>query len=308
MRLLVTGGAGALGSNLIDYLAPRYEKVLVIDNFSTGKRESLHPWPNLQIVEGAVEDTSLVHREFVKFAPTHVVHGAASYKDPNDWVTDSLVNVVGTVNVVRASEALNVERFINLQTALCYGRSSNVPIPVSNPCAPFTSYGISKTAGEAFVAASTLSWVSLRLANVTGPRLAIGPIPTFYKKLKAEEPCVVAEARRDFIDVSDFLSLIESVLASDVRGYFNCSTGRAHSILEIFNLVAAHVGMSGVQPTLMVHPGIDDVTELILDPSVTEQTFGWKAEVPLEQSVTKLLSWYDRNGVADVYSHLQARR
>ena len=308
MRLLVTGGAGSLGSNLIEHVAARCEAILVIDNFATGKRASLLPQSNMEIVEGSIADTELVATTFRRFAPTHVVHAAASYKNPNDWVTDAEVNVVGTINVVRASEAAKVKRFVNLQTALCYGRPNTVPIPVEHPTAPFTSYGISKTAGEAFVAASQLSWVSLRLANVTGPRLAIGPIPAFYKKLKSNERCTVSTAIRDFLDMSDYLSLMDGVLGSSGTGLFNVSTGEGHTIEEVFRLVAKHVGMAGAQPAAIVEPGNDDVAAVVLDPRRTIDAFNWSANVGFEETISRMLRWYDKHGVTDVYSHLQAKQ
>ena len=308
MRLLVTGGAGSLGSNFIEHVADRCEAVMVIDNFATGKRASLLPLTNLEIVEGSITDANLVATTLQRFAPTHVVHAAASYKNPNDWVTDAEVNIVGTINVVRASEAAQVQRFVNLQTALCYGRPTTVPIPVDHPTAPFTSYGISKTAGEAFVAASRLSWVSLRLANVTGPRLAIGPIPAFYKKLKSGEPCTVSTAIRDFLDMSDFLSLMDRVLGGKESGTFNVSTGEGHAIEEVFHLVANHLGMTAAQPAAVVEPGIDDVAAVVLDPTRTMDAFNWSAHVGFEETISRMLHWYDKHGVTDVYSHLQAKQ
>ena len=307
MRLLVTGGAGSLGSNLVEHIAQRCEAVLIIDNFATGKRASLLPQTNLRVAEGSVCDVDFIQRQFESFLPTHVVHSAASYKDPNDWETDALVNVVGTINVVRASETAGVKRFVNFQTALCYGRPNIVPIPIEHPCAPFTSYGVSKTAGEAIVAASSLSWVSLRLANVTGPRLAIGPIPTFYKKLKAGEPCTVSTAIRDFVDMSDFLSLMDFIFTTTETGTFNVSTGEGHSIEEIFRLVAKYVGKPVAEPAAVVEPGVDDVAAMVLDPSHTERTFGWRAVVNFEQTITRMLAWYDQHGVTDIYSHLKVR-
>ena len=306
-RLLVTGGAGSLGSNLIEHVAANFEAILVIDNFATSKKKNLLPLSNLSVVEGTVVDDDLVTKVFKEFCPTHVVHSAASYKDPNDWETDARVNVVGTINVVRASETAGVTRFVNFQTALCYGRPNKVPIPIEHPCVPFTSYGVSKTAGEAIVAASSLSWVSLRLANVTGPRLAIGPIPTFYKKLKAGEPCTVSTAIRDFVDMRDFLSLMDCILTASESGMFNVSTGEGHSIEEIFQLTAKHLGNPGAQPGAVVEPGADDVAAMVLDPSKTEFTFGWHAASNFEQTITRMLAWYDQYGVTDVYSHLKVR-
>ena len=143
----MTGGAGCLGSNLVERYIPAGLELLVIDNFATGRREVLPPVERLEVVEGSVADSALVERCFDAFRPTHVIHSAAAYKDPDDWCEDASTNVLGTINVADAARRHGVRRLINFQTALCYGRPSQVPIPVDHPVQPFTSYGISKTAG-----------------------------------------------------------------------------------------------------------------------------------------------------------------
>jgi UDP-glucose 4-epimerase len=309
MRLLVTGGAGSLGSNIIENVGDECEEIIVIDNFATGKKESLPPRSNVQILEGSVVDFELVNKVFSTFRPTHVIHSAAAYKDPNNWVEDSQTNVIGSINIARAAEAHQVERLVNFQTALCYGRPTEVPIPVTHPLRPFTSYGISKTAGEAFVLCGQTPSVSLRLANVTGPRLAIGPIPAFYKRLKANEGCSVSTTIRDFIDITDFISILKLALKPDSpTGVFNVSTGEGHTIFEIFRLVASHLGLPDAQPVAVNPPGADDVAEVVLDPSTTSKVFGWSAQVSFEETIYKMLRWYDVHGITDVYSHLQEKK
>lgn len=309
MRLLITGGAGSLGTNIIEHYGSQCESILVVDNFATGKKAALLPTENLQVVEMSITERDKLDSLFAQFRPTHVIHSAASYKDPNDWQEDSLTNVVGTCNVVRAAEKNNVKRLINFQTALCYGRPQQVPIPITHPTAPFTSYGISKTAGEAFVLNANISSTSFRLANVTGPRLAIGPIPTFYKRLKAGEDCSVSTTVRDFLDMSDFLSLVELALADDApTGVFNVSTGEGHTIEEIFRLVAHHVGKPNAEPVAINPPGPDDVAQVILDPSETEAQYKWKANISFAETISRMLHWYDINGVTDIYSHLQEKK
>ena len=306
MRLLITGGAGSLGSALIEHLASKCEAIAVLDNFATGKRGALPPGVAVTVVEGSIADHSIVNSLFDSFVPTHVIHSAASYKDPNNWEEDALTNVVGTTHVVRASERHSVKRFINFQTALCYGRPNEVPIPITHPTAPFTSYGITKTAGEAFLKASSLNSVSFRLANVTGPRLAIGPIPPFYKRLKAGEACSVSTTVRDFIDMEDFLSLMDIAISDDApQGVFNVSTGEGHTIEEVFRAVANHLGFSDAEPASINAPGPDDVAAVVLDPSVTSKEFGWEAKIGFSETMTRILSWYDANGITDIYSHLQ---
>jgi len=309
MRLLITGGAGSLGSALIDHFNSRCGAIAIIDNFATGKRGAIPPGSNVAITEGSIADQHLVDKLFDDFQPTHVIHSAASYKDPNNWMEDSMTNVVGTTNVVRASERVAVKRLVNFQTALCYGRPSEVPIPITHPTTPFTSYGISKTAGEAYVRNASIPSVSFRLANVTGPRLAIGPIPTFYKKLKAGEPCSVSTTVRDFIDMSDFLSLMDIAISESAPvGIFNVSTGEGHTIEEVYRAIAAHVGKAHVEPAAINPPGPDDVAAVVLDPSVTNQVFGWKAKVSFSDTISRMLNWYDENGITDIYSHLQENK
>jgi UDP-glucose 4-epimerase len=304
MRLLITGGAGCLGSNLIERYFSQGHEICVIDNFTTGKREVVPEQLGLQVVEGSIADEELVSRTFVEFEPTHVIHSAAAYKDPGNWVEDVATNVQGTVHVAKAALTHGVERFVNFQTALCYGRPKTVPIPIDHPTIPFTSYGISKTAGEAYLLQSGLPVVSLRLANVCGPRLAIGPIPTFYKRLKAGQNCFCSDSVRDFIDISDFFSLVDLVLRSDApTGMFNVSTGVGSCILDVFRVVAAYLDIP-VPEVPVVPVGADDVAQVVLDPSATEKTFGWKAQIGFEETIHNQLRWYDQHGVNDIFSHL----
>ena len=306
MRLLITGGAGSLGSSLVEHLSARCESICIIDNLATGKWESVPPRQNVEKIEGSIVDTHLIDQVFSDFKPTHVIQSAAAYKDPLDWAEDTRTNVLGMINVVRASEAARVRRLINFQTALCYGRPNRIPIPVDHPTAPFTSYGVSKTAGEAYLKQSTVPFVSLRLANVTGPRLAIGPIPAFYKRLKAGEACSVSETVRDFIDMSDFISIVDLCLTDDApTGVFNVSSGEGHTILEIFHLVSRHLGLSDATPAAINPPAADDVPAVVLDPTETTKIFGWKTTVGFEETILKMLRWYDIHGITNIYSHLQ---
>jgi nucleoside-diphosphate-sugar epimerase len=306
VRLLITGGAGCLGSNLIDEYLAQGDEILVIDNFATGSHEALAASSRLEIVDGTVADRRLVDAAFTRFAPTHVIHSAASYKDPDDWREDVATNVTGTINTIEAARDAGVERFVYLQTALCYGRPERVPIPVDHPTRPFTSYGISKTAGEAYLAVSDLPWVSLRLANITGPRLAIGPIPTFYKRLNSGQKCFCTNTIRDFLDISDFLALMRIILRVDApTGIFNVSTGEGHTIAEVFNTIAACLGITLPEPVPVVPPAADDIPAVVLDPSRTRAALGWKAELSLSESIARMVRWYDTHGVPVIHSHLR---
>jgi UDP-glucose 4-epimerase len=306
MRLLITGGAGCLGSNLVERYLPQSHNICVIDNFATGRRDVLTAVPGLTLVEGSIADANLVNTTFAEFQPTHVIHSAAAYKDPDDWREDVATNVLGAIHVAKASLSLGVRRFINFQTALCYGMPSRIPIPADSATNPFTSYGISKTAGEAYLLQSGLPIISLRLANICGPRLAIGPIPTFYKRLKAGQSCFCSDAKRDFLDMTDFFSLINKVLQADAPSgaVFNVSSGEGHSILEVFYAVAHYLGISPPEPTL-APPATDDVPVIVLDPSETHKALGWKAKIGFAETIVNQLRWYDECGVGDISTHLK---
>ncbi len=305
MRILITGGAGCLGSNLIEHWLPKGHEIFVIDNFATGKREVLPEMQGLTISEGSIVDEKLVEECFASFGPEVVIHSAAAYKDPDDWVEDSRTNVIGSAHVARAAKRHGVKRLINFQTALCYGVPQQLPIPASHPTAPFTSYGITKTAGEQLMLLSGVPTLSLRIANVTGPRLAIGPIPTFYKRLKAGQECFCSDTSRDFLDMADFLSFMDKAISVDApTGVFNISSGEAHSIKEIFDLVSHYLGL-GVLDVPVVPPAADDVPVVALDPSETFKAFGWRAEISFSDTVVRQLEWYEKYGVNDIFSHLK---
>jgi UDP-glucose 4-epimerase len=307
VRLLITGGAGCLGSNLIERYLPRGHEILVIDNFATGKREVVPPVRGLTVVEGTIADDDVVRRAFDSFAPTHVIHSAAAYKDPANWREDVATNVTGTIHVTEAAKRAGVKRFVNFQTALCYGRPDTVPIPVDHPARPITSYGISKTAGEQYVMLSGLPYVSLRLANIAGPRLAIGPIPTFYKRLKAGQKCFCTDAVRDFLDMEDFFALMDIVLREDApSGVFNVSTGFGASIKDVFDEVVAYLGVTLKEKVPVVPPGADDVPAVVLDPAMTTVVLGWEAKIGFADTIRRMLQWYDAHGVSEIYSHLAA--
>lgn len=308
MRILVTGGAGCLGSNLIEHWLPQGHDILAIDNFATGKRETLpRSLPRLTLMEGSIGDRSLVDRAFADFRPTHVIHSAAAYKDPDDWREDVATNVLGSVNVLSAARAAKVERFINFQTALCYGAPERLPIPVDHPCRPIASYGISKTAGEAYVAAGGVPFVSVRLASVIGPGLTIGAIPTFYQRLNTGKAVFCTTAVRDFLAMSDFLRFIDLAMTTGgPTGIFNLGPGRGHSIKDVLVAVAAALGRPVPDPIDIRPVGADDIETVVLDPSATTAAFGWQAQVPFENAIAEMVRWYDAHGISAIHTHLKA--
>ncbi len=308
MKVLITGGAGFIGSHLADRLLAGGDQVLVIDNHATSRSDNLTPHPNLRIVEGTITDRSLVQRLFDEFQPEQVVHAAASYKDPEDWSGDSLANVVGTVNVVQSSKRLGVRRLFYFQTSLCYGLNpTEQPITPNHPIRPGgSSYAISKTAGEYYVMLSGLDFISFRLANAYGPRNFSGPLPTFYHRLTSSKSCFVTDSRRDFIFIDDVIDLVMMALqGKGQKGVYHISSGSDVSIKELFDATLKALEMKPDREVEVRPRNPDDAYTILLDPSKTERDFGWKSTTLLEVGVARTIEWYKRFGITQTFTHLK---
>lgn len=308
MKILITGGAGFIGSHLADRLLAQGHQVLVIDNFATGRPDNLTPHPALTVVQGTIADAALVQRLFADFAPEVVIHAAASYKDPDNWAEDTRTNVLGTVHVVQASQRARVRRLIYFQTALCYGlQPLEQPITLKHPirCGG-SSYAISKTAGEHYIELSNLDYISFRLANAYGPRNLSGPLPTFYQRLTQGKPCFVMDTRRDFIYIDDLLEVVlKAVAGQGRRGAYHISSGRDYAIKELFEATLAALNLK-LEREVEVRPRApDDAYTILLDPSQTEADFQWRATTPLSVGVARAIAWYRTHPIHQTFTHLK---
>jgi UDP-glucose 4-epimerase len=308
MKVLVSGGCGQVGSHVIDLLLARGDEVLAIDNFETGRRVHLPDESDqLSVVEGSIADKPLVDSLFDKFKPDAVVHTAVSYKDPDDWYNDCLVNSAGGAALIRASMAHGVSRFIYFQTALCYGvKPLEQPITLNHPILPGdSSYSISKTTTEQYLELSGLDYVSFRLANVIGPRNVSGPLPIFFERIKSGKKCFVTEARRDFVFVQDLAPVVIKAVDGIGNGAYHFSTGSDVAIIDLYNAVTNAMKLNEY-PEPDVRPlGEDDVGSILLDPSRTFQDFGQIEFAPLEKTVSAAVAYYEEYGVHGGYTHLK---
>jgi UDP-glucose 4-epimerase len=309
MRVLITGGAGFIGSNLADRLLDRGDTVTVIDNYATGRRDNLRPRPLLQVVEGSIADSAALGESFRLARPDYVVHAAASYKDPHNWEEDARTNAEGTAAVVHASEAAGVRRLIYFQTALCYGlHPIEQPITLSHPLHPEgSSYAISKTAGEYYIALSGLDFISFRLANAYGPRNLSGPLPTFFHRLTAGKACFVMDTRRDFIYVDDLIDVVVRALdGAGQRGYYHVSSGSDYAIKELYDQTVGALQLKELPPVEVRPRNPDDVFSILLDPSRTNQDFAWRTSTSLATGVRRAIDYYREFGIQETYTHLKA--
>ena len=310
MKVFVTGGAGLVGSTLIDRLLARGDTVWAIDNFATGRRDNLRPHPGLRLVEDSIVDAAVVDRLIGEFRPDAVIHTAASYKDPDDWQTDALVNCVGSANVARACKTHKVGRLVYFQTALCYGtRPRQQPITLDHPIDPVnSSYAISKTAGEHYIQFSGVDWITFRLANVVGPRNVSGPLPIFFDRLSQGKRCFVTEARRDFVFIHDLVPVVVRAVDGSGSGTYHFSSGRDVAIKELYDSVVRAMQLNEY-PAPEIRPlGDDEAPSILLDPSRTFREFGAIAFTPLDEITARTVAYYREFGVQGGYTHLRGAR
>lgn len=310
MKVLVTGGSGQVGSTVVDMLLARGDEVLAIDNFATGRRDNLVAQANLTLIEGTIVDSMMLDRLFSEFKPQIVVHTAASYKDPEDWETDALVNAVGTANVAKACKTHVVDRLIYFQTALCYGTNPRQqPIRLDHPINPVnSSYAISKTAGEHYVQFSGVDWVTFRLANVIGPRNVSGPLPIFFARLSRGQKCFVTPARRDFCYAGDLAKVVMQAVDGKGGGTYHFSSGKDVAIKELYDSVVRAMKLNDYPDPEMKPLGPDDAPSILLDPSRTFADFGEVEFTPLDEITRRAVERWRSDGVVGGYTHLNEAR
>ena len=306
-KVVVTGGLGQIGSHVVEMLVERGDHVVVIDNLATGRREHLQNHPNLKIVIDTIADKKLVDELVGDFKPDAIVHTAASYKDPDDWYSDTQTNCVGGSNIVDAAKKFSVKRFIYFQTALCYGlKPSQQPIRLDHPRNPSSSsYAITKTTNEFYLELSGIDFVTFRLANVVGPRNVAGPLPIFYQRLKDGKPCFVTEARRDFVYVKDLAIVTLKAIDGVGHGAYHFSSGKDVAIQELYDAVVEALDVPGKPKAEVKSLGPDDVFSILLDPSRTFADFGDIDFTPLQETVSAAMSYYKIHGTLGEYTHLR---
>jgi UDP-glucose 4-epimerase len=281
---------------LAEALQAKGHTVIGIDNFSTGRHENFP-----ECLDGDVA----VGGEFSNLDV--VAHCAASYDDGDNWRRDIRTNVLGAEWVCR----LKPRRIVYFQTALCYGHNpygdaGPFPLPLDTPLAPDNSYSISKTAAESYLAHSKIPFVSLRLANIYGPRNLSGPIPTFYKRLTEGQKCIVTDSRRDFVFIDDLLAAAVPAVEGQGAGIYHISSGRDYRISEAFYGVADALNIRVFTPDMVefVPRPEGDSPAILLDPSRTKAEFGWQAYTRLNPGIANAVSWYEAHGVERTFTHL----
>jgi UDP-glucose 4-epimerase len=290
---VVTGGAGFIGSHVVDALVARGDEVHVVDNLATGRRENLNTAATLH--EHDIREPLVALFEDVR--PEVVVHLAAqadvgtSVEKP---LFDAEVNVLGTLNVLEAARTHGAQLVFSSTGGALYGECERPAREDAQP-RPLSPYGTSKLAGEAYL----MTWnalhgmrnVVLRFGNVYGPRqlakLEGGVVAIFMDRLRAGEGVRIfgdGEQVRDFVYVGD---VVDAILASFGRegGTFNVGTGEATSVNELFDAVRRVAGVEASAEYADARPG--DLVRSVLDVSRAERELGWQPRVPLADGLAQ---------------------
>ena len=292
---IVTGGAGFIGSHVVERLLADGHRVIAVDDLSTGDRERVSGEAELEVMD-IVEFEPL--RKLVGAAePMAIFHLAAqsqvtvSVTDP--WF-DCDVNVKGTLNVAQAAREVRAPVIFSSTGGALYGNEAPIPTPESFPPAPVAPYGASKWAGEAYLRtwalADGLPHAVCRLGNVYGPRQSpfgeAGVVAIFSHKLWSGERATLfghGKATRDYVHVTDVAEAM--VRAVGVHGVFNVSVGREVAVQEIYDLLAKEAGVDAEPELAPLRQG--ELERSGMDPSAAADALGWRAQVGLDRGVSE---------------------
>ncbi len=310
MRSVVTGGAGFIGSHLVDALAARGDEVLVLDDFSSGKRENLTGAlrAGVAVTEIDVADSPAMLAAVEGFSPQSVFHLAAQIdvrRSMSDPAFDARLNVVGTVNALEAATRAGASKFVFTSTGgAIYGegaeRTDELPFAETARCEPFSVYGQSKLAAEGYVGfyarARGLPATTLRLGNVYGPRqdpaTEAGVVAIFSEAgSDGRRPTVfgTGEQTRDYVHVADVVAALLAAEAADDPGPLNVGTGIETSVLELVELVGMAVGRNDFEPEFA--PAREgEVERTALDTFLAAERLGWQAERTIETGLRQTLT------------------
>jgi UDP-glucose 4-epimerase len=309
VKSVVTGGAGFIGSHLVDALAARGDDVLVLDDFSSGKRENLADAleSGAEVIELDVADTQAIFDAIGAYKPESVFHLAAQIdvrRSMSDPGFDARLNVVGTVNALEAARRAEASKFVFTSTGgAIYGegdeRSDELPFSEDARCEPFSIYGQSKLAAEGYIdlyaRTRGLAATVVRLGNIYGPRqdpaTEAGVVAIFCAAGRdGGHPTVfgTGEQTRDYVHVADVVSALLAAEATDDAGPINVGTGVETSVLRLAELVGKAFGRDDFDPEFA--PAREgEVERTALDPEGASERLGWRAERTIETGLEQTI-------------------
>ena len=308
MKVLVTGGAGFIGSNIVWHLLQMNHQPVVLDDFSSGYRENLYS--GVPFVDGDIRNRELVER--AAQGCQVILHLAASVGNKRSIdhpQLDSEINVLGTLNVLEAARANTIHRVVFSSSAGIFGELKTLPIAEDHPQDPDSPYGVSKLAAEKMCLVYNKLYgmhnICLRYFNVFGPHQrydAYGNvIPIFANRLLKHEPLLIygdGEQTRDFVNVRDVAHAnIKAALSSDVKGVFNIGSGTRVSINELTRLMQKAAGFDAIIQSGPPRPG--DVRDSLADIRAAREAFGFEPEVEFSAGLHEYWDWIRQDPVSN---------
>jgi UDP-glucose 4-epimerase len=304
VRILVTGGAGFIGSHVADGFRAKGHEVAIVDDMSTGNRANLDP--SVQLYQHDIRDPAL-EQVFKDFKPDVVDHHAAQANVPaslTDPVNDASVNVLGGLNLLKLAAAHGVKKFIYISSGgAMYGEPdpSELPVKETAPVRPLSPYGASKQALEAWLGVYQrtfgLDYTILRYANIYGPRQGIreegAVVAVFATRMAADQPVTIdgtGEQTRDFVYVGDCVTANVAALDKGSGMAFNIGTGSETSIRGVFEAMAEVAGYTHQPIFGPARKG--DVVRIVLDPGLARDKLGWQAAMPLHDGLAKTFKFF----------------
>ncbi|MCK4744941.1 NAD-dependent epimerase/dehydratase family protein [Candidatus Parcubacteria bacterium] len=295
-KILVTGGAGFIGSNLVDKLIEKNYEVAIVDNLSTGKKENINSKAEFYNVD--ILDNEKLERVFIKEKPEFISHHAAQIdvrKSVSDPVFDANINILGTLNLLELAKKYNVKKTVFASSGgAIYGEANIVPTPEEYPAEPISPYGVSKFSIEQYLnyynEIFKLKFVALRYANVYGPRQdplgEAGVVAIFCNKLLNNEQLIIngdGKQTRDFVYVGDIVKANILSFEKNIEGIFNIGTGLEISINELFD---ALIKISGIKMQKNYGQALKgEQMRSCLNADKIKQALGWKAGMSLESGL-----------------------
>jgi UDP-glucose 4-epimerase len=303
---LVTGGAGFIGSNIVEELVRRGERVRVLDNFSTGKRENLSAFvEDIELVEGDLRDPPTV-RQAVENVDYILHQGAlpSVQRSVDDPLATHAVNATGTLNLLTAAREAGVKRVVYAASSSVYGDSPTLPKREDMMPRPKSPYAVSKLAGEQYCRACTevygLETVCLRYFNVFGPRQDpnsqySGVIPLFITAMLRGEPPIVhgdGLQSRDFSYVDNVVqaNLLAATAPGAIGRVFNVACGERYTLLDMIAALNDILG-TRIEP-VHTEPRIGDVRHSLADISAAREALGYRVLVDFYDGLRRTVAWY----------------
>lgn len=301
MKVLVTGGAGFIGSNIVDELVSIGEEVVVVDNFITGFRENLdHVKSDVEIIEGDIRDLELMQK--ICAGCDSIMHQAALRSVPrsvDDPVSTNDVNIAGTLNMLIAARDNKVRRFVYASSSSAYGDTETLPKEETQRPLPISPYAVSKLTGEHYCRAFShtfgLETVSIRYFNVFGPRQSpeskyAAVIPIFIKQAIEDKPLTIhgdGEQSRDFTYVKNVVNAnILASKAENVSGeLFNIACNNRYSVLDIANEILKNLGKKVPFDHQPSRAG--DVRHTQADISKAQELLGYEVEIDFHEGIKR---------------------